>query len=549
MHPALCLEHVVANIVEAFWLDDDDVASLLALATTSRVFSDAALDAIWADVGAWDLAQRMDAAVWTVVKSEDERFEYHELVSRLMYTDPACIPKAGQDVTDTSAPLAHLGERFMGYARRVQTLTINDEDRPAQHTTSYTTTAPRTVLRQVSARVIQLWAAHGSVAVFPRLQRLETESPVFGGSWSLQTILNLIEKRHSLAALGLTIHSAGGGFCGQDVRLSTPLAGSLTILGSLGLGPLCSALLCAVVASSPRLRQVNLYNNTTADDISQLALLPELTSLTIMRLSGAPARVPLIPPDAFRNLESLTLHEECAEASIMLWHLFLALPPNKQLSKLKYDYKAYSRIQRAFPGIVDMTRFFAHVGAWTMLASVDFTVSATTDPRDMSVEQARALFRQMHSLHALAQLHITSHVRMPITPDIVGALLAHCPALSSWRIECRHPTISEPMSFRDLYDAVEGHCVGTLPVRMRCDTFPSLDEARELRPLFLERLTDCGIRDPTALGTFLARVCPCLTQILVEQSADPNSHQDLERAASAQQPMIAPVTPRQRRAR
>jgi hypothetical protein len=155
----------------------------------------------------------------------------------------------------------------------------------------------------------------------------------------------------------------------------------------------------------------------------------------------------------------------------------------------------------------------------------------------------------MHSLHALAQLHITSHVRMPITPDIVGALLAHCPALSSWRIECRHPTISEPMSFRDLYDAVEGHCVGTLPVRMRCDTFPSLDEARELRPLFLERLTVCGIRDPTALGTFLARVCPCLTQILVEQSADPNSHQDLERAASAQQPMIAPVTPRQRRAR
>jgi hypothetical protein len=166
MHSALCLEHVVANIVEAFWVDND-VASLLALATTNRVFSDAALDAIWESVGAWDLVQRMDAAVWTVVKTGDERFEYHELVSRLMYTDPASIPKPGQDVTDASAPLAHLGERFMGYARRVQTLAIIDEDRSAQYTTSYTTTAPRAVLRQVSARVIQLWAAHGSSAVFP----------------------------------------------------------------------------------------------------------------------------------------------------------------------------------------------------------------------------------------------------------------------------------------------------------------------------------------------------------------------------------------------
>jgi hypothetical protein len=75
MHPALYLEEVISDITKCFCPEDDkDV--LQALIVTNRALSEAALDVIWANVSIWNLAQRMEASLWTIIKtSEEENME------------------------------------------------------------------------------------------------------------------------------------------------------------------------------------------------------------------------------------------------------------------------------------------------------------------------------------------------------------------------------------------------------------------------------------------------------------------------------------------
>jgi hypothetical protein len=75
MHPALYLDEVISDITICFCPEDDkDV--LQALTVTNRALSEAALDVIWANISIWNLAQRMEASLWTIIKtSEEENME------------------------------------------------------------------------------------------------------------------------------------------------------------------------------------------------------------------------------------------------------------------------------------------------------------------------------------------------------------------------------------------------------------------------------------------------------------------------------------------
>jgi hypothetical protein len=42
------------------------------LIITNRALSEAALDVIWANVSIWNLAQRMEASLWTIIKTSEE---------------------------------------------------------------------------------------------------------------------------------------------------------------------------------------------------------------------------------------------------------------------------------------------------------------------------------------------------------------------------------------------------------------------------------------------------------------------------------------------
>jgi hypothetical protein len=74
MHPVLCLPEVVSLVVGELSMDDpEDIADLLSLATTNRVFSEAAFDVIWDEVSIWNLAQRMDTSLWTIAKNGEHQ--------------------------------------------------------------------------------------------------------------------------------------------------------------------------------------------------------------------------------------------------------------------------------------------------------------------------------------------------------------------------------------------------------------------------------------------------------------------------------------------
>jgi hypothetical protein len=123
-----------------------------------------------------------------------------------------------------SAPveIEHLGERFIGYARRVRTFEINA--RPSfRH-------GRRKIERQISSGgVVSLWARLGSMTLFPRLQRLKAVSPVFGDPWDAQIILDLIDDRPDLTDLRFASRQSGSTFSGQSLRFSTAISGSLNI--------------------------------------------------------------------------------------------------------------------------------------------------------------------------------------------------------------------------------------------------------------------------------------------------------------------------------
>jgi hypothetical protein len=53
------------------YLDPDrDRGTLVALSTTSRVLSDAALDILWATPDVWNLAKCMDELIWCVIGTD-----------------------------------------------------------------------------------------------------------------------------------------------------------------------------------------------------------------------------------------------------------------------------------------------------------------------------------------------------------------------------------------------------------------------------------------------------------------------------------------------
>jgi hypothetical protein len=79
MHVALSVKDVVVMIVDHFKAKSD-APTLLALATTNRVFSDAALDVIWEKVESFTLAQQMSTSLWTIRIDRTGDGENHELV-------------------------------------------------------------------------------------------------------------------------------------------------------------------------------------------------------------------------------------------------------------------------------------------------------------------------------------------------------------------------------------------------------------------------------------------------------------------------------------
>jgi hypothetical protein len=79
MHPALFVEEIVSSIFEEF-MNGADTCTLLALTTTNRIFSEAALDILWEVVDIWDLAKQMDSRIWTIHRIDSTKERYGEVV-------------------------------------------------------------------------------------------------------------------------------------------------------------------------------------------------------------------------------------------------------------------------------------------------------------------------------------------------------------------------------------------------------------------------------------------------------------------------------------
>jgi hypothetical protein len=68
MHDALLLEEIPGHITRLYSTDvPDDNATLVALACTSRMFSEHALDRIWESAPLWHLAHQMNETLWRIV--------------------------------------------------------------------------------------------------------------------------------------------------------------------------------------------------------------------------------------------------------------------------------------------------------------------------------------------------------------------------------------------------------------------------------------------------------------------------------------------------
>jgi hypothetical protein len=379
-----------------------------------------------------------------------------------------------------------LGERFLRYAHRVRSLTINGDkmvhtfDPPGTH---------QWTRRQVSPRVASLWAAHGSLLVFPRLQRLVVRPPPFGDPWNLQIVLDLIGHRPSFADFEIGRYDDHMGFYGKDLRVSTPLTGGLSLISLPTL--LVNELFRAVLASTQRIDWMYIESCITAEAIPLLALLPSLTSLSVASGQSLPVLqvVPHIPSGGFRYLELLNLQENCDESKVFVWNLFLAMEPNKKLSELSYHYCASGEpdaVRQEFPRFADLARFIQHTGMWTTLTSLEFSIAfgaTTSEVHHSSIEESRRLFAHMHSLRAITRIHISTNIHLPVTAEIVGDLLRSCPVLYRWYLEFdSYDNVSEPISFVELHHAVQDHGIGRLPVRLRCDTVPRPDDVHKFTP-------------------------------------------------------------------
>jgi hypothetical protein len=436
-----------------------------------------------------------------------------------------------------------LGERFLRYAHRVRSLTINGDkmvhtfDPPGTH---------QWTRRQVSPRVASLWAAHGSLLVFPRLQRLVVRPPPFGDPWNLQIVLDLISHRPSFADFEIGNNDDHMGFYGKDLRMSTPLTGGLSLISLPTL--LFNELFRAVLASTQRIDWMYIESCITAEAIPLLALLPSLTSLSVASGQSLPVLqvVPHIPSGGFRHLELLNLQENCDGSKIFVWNLFLAMEPNKKLSELSYHYCASGEpdaVRQEFPLFADLARFIQHTGMWTTLTSLEFSIAfdaITSEVHHSSIEESRRLFAHMHSLRAITRIHISTNIHLPVTADIVGDLLRSCPALYRWFLEFdSFDNVSEPISFVELHHAVQDHGIGRLPVRLRCDTVPLPDDIHKFTPLLLDSLSVHDVGDPTTLGSALVEVFPNLDNICVENSTnnDPCYDEDIRKARIAMEVM------------
>jgi hypothetical protein len=521
MHPVFCLPEVVSLVVGELSMDDpEDVADLLSLATTSRVFSEAAFDVIWDEVSIWNLAQRMDASLWTIAKIGEHQ-DYELVGTGQCHPAMYMLKRIWQDLVGPfSAKLEHLGDRFLRYARRVRKLTINGKERGDP---DLFWDRERLVQHQLSPRVISLWTQCGALAVLPQLRELDVTSPPFGDPWDLHIILDLVNGRPDFANLWVDQNSwVPSRWCGQTFRVSTPLSGQLHV--GPGPGVASDALLHAFLACSPPLTYIFVRGEfVTVAEIVQMARLPRLELLHIWSRC-LPAPVPCLAHDAFRHLKILRLREDGAGADPMLFRLFLAMPPNSVLSDLSYTYHArYS----GFPLLADVRRFVQRASLWTAVTELEFGTEYTMEKYDLTVDESRGFFQELHALSALTQLTLSCNIYFPLPLDVIRDVLYDCPHLVYWwmRFGDHEPRASASVSFQQLRALVGDRHIQMLPVRLRCDTLPDPGDAQGWEPLFLHSLHIHNIRDPVAAGTLFASLFPNLGSvytIIVERSDDDN---------------------------
>jgi hypothetical protein len=436
-----------------------------------------------------------------------------------------------------SAPveIEHLGQRFIGYARRVRTFEINA--RPSSR--SYRR-GGREVERQISSSVVSLWARLGSMTLFPRLQRLMAITPAFGDPWDAQIILDLIDNRPDLTDLRFASRQSGSAFFGHSFRLSTAISGSLNIYSFCHLRNKVApygAILNAVLASSPHLRQLEVDQCITIDEMTQLPRLSELTFLFIAT-PLSPFPLPRLSSGGFPRLRHLKLQE--TNATLMLMELFLAMHPTTELIELSYQAQWHlGEPPKGHPQFFYVRRFIEHASLWTSLQTIAFNDSVFQNMLDRpSVEESRALFRRLHALRSLRILNFYSNVHLQMSPDIFEHLLSGCPSLEEWTMQTltteRSKPVIEPISFRELHNLFRDSHVKIQPFPLWCNTLPILDEACHLKPLPPTSLIVCDVGDPAAAAKVLFRIFPKLTSTNTEpwRNHEPADQEDAKRAAT-----------------
>jgi hypothetical protein len=185
----------------------------------------------------------------------------------------------------------------------------------------------------------------------------------------------------------------------------------------------------------------------------------------------------------------------------MLFRLFLTMPPNPVLSELSYTYDS---LCSGFPLVADVRRFVQRASLWTAVTTLWFGTDHTMDKYDLTVDESRVFFRELHALSALTQLTLSCNV--------IRDVLYGCPHLVYWwmRFEDHEPRASASVSFQQLRALVGDRRMEFLPIRLRCDPLPDPDDAQGWEPLYLHSLCIHNIRDPAAVGTLFASFFPNL---------------------------------------
>jgi hypothetical protein len=320
-------------------------------------------------------------------------------------------------------------------------------------------------LQRVDIRIIRTWAATQHVhGLFPKLRTLRADALYV---LPLSTALRFAESvpMHSLALKVYPNTTLNGNSLGPLSRACA----NLRILdfegGMTHMAPSADVINLGrtLLRSSMQLTHVRMNVPISHREALHLAYCAGLIHADL-KLQHTPL-VTSFAQTKFEALQSLRL--TIASSTSDFPRIFFGAEPTDQLRTLIFNSETMGTEQRLLEVIENISR-------WPALTVLYVRMGVPPMP---SLEYARTLFQQLHSLPSLRMLEIDAQ-HLPIDAEICLNLLTTCIHLAWWHIGPRqitHPTDLATMSFLEFADILRGRPSAQLyPIRVRCDALPSL---------------------------------------------------------------------------